>query len=272
MTLRKVIYKLKNLKLSMKAKMILALSSIGAILLVSSAISVIEYSNMSNYVSQLMAEDISSINVANKLADMSNAYNLQILKSIGDSLSNTLPDFDNEYFKSHCDSLRAIESSGSSALADSVMYSYSAYMLTSLELRNVAQSDSLSPRDWYFDRLQPRYDRLRVDIGRLTSSIYQDLARNSATFDRGFYRSTVPGIVAVGVGLLLVFMLMLFLLAYYVTPLSRMLDGLVAYRSKDKKYTVRFDGDDELSELNDGISELANENQQLRNRIKEIKK
>lgn len=51
-----------------------------------------------------------------------------------------------------------------------------------------------------------------------------------------------------------------------------MLDGLNAYRSQDKKYTVKFDGDDQLSQLNDGITELANENRQFRSRIKTLGK
>ena len=152
------------------------------------------------------------------------------------------------------------------------MYSYAAYMLTSLELEDVMQSDFIDSRSWYFERLQPRYDRLRSDLDKLSSSIHQDLAKNSATFDRGFYRSIIPGIVAVGVGLMLVVMLLFFVLAYYVNPLYKMLDGLNAYRLSDKKYTVRFDGDDQLSELNDGISEIAGENQQLRRRIKELRK
>ena len=102
--------------------------------------------------------------------------------------------------------------------------------------------------------------------------MYRDLEKNSATFDRGFYRSIIPGIVAVGVGLLLVLMLLFFVLAFYVNPLYRMLEGMRAYRSADKKYTVRFDGDDELAELNEGIGEITGENQQLRRRIKALKK
>ena len=50
----------------------------------------------------------------------------------------------------------------------------------------------------------------------------------------------------------------------------RMSDGLDAYRRDDKKYTVKFDGDDQLSRLNDGITELANENRQFRSRIKTL--
>ncbi len=265
--------RLKSAKLSMRSKLVLSLLSIAAILLVSSTISVLEYRSMSNYVSELIADDISSINVANRLSDMANQYNLQILESIGEEEEAELPEFDTDYFTSHCDSLRMSPSTNKIyPMADSVMYSYAAFMLTSKELEDVVSTSFLDTRDWYFSRLQPRFDRLTEDIDRLTDGIYKDLEKNSATFERGFYRSIIPGIVAVGVGLLLVLMLLFFILAFYVNPLYRMLDGLNAYRASDKKYSVRFEGDDQLSELNDGISELAGENQQLRRRIREIRK
>lgn len=271
--LSKLLKKIRGLRLSLRAKLVLSLLSIVAILLVSSVISVMEYSRMSNYVSELIADDISSINVANRLADMSNTYNLEILEAIGEGSGGRLPDFDDEYFKTNCERLRMSHTINQAyPMADSVMYSYAAYMLTSLEFNDVVQSDFIDNREWYFGRLQPRFERLQRDIDNLTTAIYEDLRENSATFDRGFYRSIIPGIVAVCVGLMLVLMLMFFVLSYYVNPLYRMLDGLSAYRSADKKYTVSFEGDDQLVELNDGISELANENQQLRRRVRELRK
>ena len=261
-----------NKSLSMKSKLILSLLSIAAILLISSTISVMEYTSMSDYVSDLIADDISSINVAGKLADMSNNYNLGILAVIGDDTSLEVPPFDDGYFKSHCDSLRSSGPSNViSPLADSVMYSYSAYMLTSLELEDVLQSDFIDTRSWFFERLQPRFERLQTDIDALNAAIYRDLEKNSATFDRGFYRSVVPGIVAVFVGLLLVLMLLFFMLGDYVNPLYKMLESLKAYRAGDKKYTYSFEGDDQLADLNRNIAELADENQQLRHRIKALK-
>lgn len=272
MSFKKIIKKAKSLKLTLEAKLILSLLSIAAILLVSSVISVLEYSSMSNYVSELIADDMSSIDVANQLSDMSNTYNLEILAAVGDGAPGTLPAFDNDYFKTHCGNLRMSNTINQSYhMADSVMYSYAAYMLTSLELPEVMESDFIDARTWFFDRLQPQYNRLRRDLNNLTAAIHDDLAKNSATFERGFYRSIIPGIVAVGVGLLLVLMLLFFMLSYYVKPLNRMLAGLNAYRISDKRYTVSFDGDDQLCELNDGINELANENQQLRRRIKNSK-
>lgn len=264
--------RIEAFRLSLKMKLVLSLSAIAVILLVSSVISVVEYKSMSTYVSGLIADNINNINVAQRLAEAGNAYNLDILAVIGDESVNRLPDFDQEKFVARCDSLRSSMASTSvQPLADSVLYAYSAYMLTSLELPSVILSDFIDSRTWYFERLQPRYNALRGYIDNMSSAIYNDLKKNSATFDRGFYRSIIPGIVAVFVGLLLVLMLMFFILVYYAGPIYRMLDGLKNYKSFNKKYTYTFEGDDQLSELNEGITELANENQQLRKRINSLR-
>lgn len=259
------------LKLTLRKKITLSLSAIAVILLISSIISVMEYSSMSTYVSSLIANNVKSINMAQQLSEASNTYNLDILAVIGDDKLTELPDFDQEAFMSHCDSLRLSLSTFTKVpLADSVLYAYSAYMLTSMALPEVLKSDFIDTRTWYFETLQPKYYKLRGTIDRMSSAIYNDLQRNSATFDRGFYRSIIPGIVAVGVGLLLVVLLLFFILSYYVNPIYKMLDGLKNYSAYGKKYNYTFEGDDQLSELNDGITELTNENLQLRRRIKAV--
>lgn len=261
-----------SIRLSLKTKMVLALSAIVVVLVLSSIISILEYRRMSNYVSEMIAEDINSINVAQRLANVTDNYNLQILTVIGDESLNSLPDFDQKKFVFYCDSLRSsFTEKQMMPITDSVLYSFSAYMLTSLELEQVLQSDFIDSRTWYFERLQPFFNRLRSDIDRLSQAMYDDLQQNSLDFDRGFYRSIVPGFVAVSVGVILVLLLMFFITTYYVDPLGRMLKGLDDYRSIGRKYENAFDGDDQLAELNDGITELAEENRQLRRRIKLMK-
>jgi len=227
---------------------------------------------MSNYVSDLIADNIRSVNVAQKLSEVTNKYNLELLTVIGDDAVSTLPDFHQKEFMGHCDSLRnSLTSDKMVPLTDSVVYAYSAYMLTSLELNDVLLSDFIDTRAWYFDRLQPKFKRLNSYIDVLNNAIYEDLKKNSLTFQRGFYRSIIPGAVAVGVGLLLVLMLLFFLLVYYVNPIYRMLAGLNNYRSFNKKYSYSFEGDDQLAELNDGITELTGENQMLRKRVANLR-
>ena len=261
-----------SFRLSLKTKMVLSLSAIAVVLIVSGIISIVEYRRMSNYVSDMIAEDINSINVAQKLSAVTDAYNLQILTVIGDDSVNSLPDFDQQGFVSYCDSLRSIFSvENVLPLTDSVLYSYQAYMLTSLELEQVIQSDFIDSRTWYFERLQPSFQLLNGDIDRLSQAMYADLQENSEDFDRGFYRSIIPGIVAVGVGVILVLLLMFFITSFYVKPLNKMLSGLEEYRSMGRRYGYAFEGDDELVELNEGITELTEENRQYRRRIKLLK-
>ena len=269
---RKLVDRMKELRLTMRMKLTLSLSAIAVTLLVSSVISIMEYYKMSNYVSDLIADNIRSVNVAQKLSEVTNQYNLDLLTVIGDDSVNTLPDFHQKEFMGHCDSLRnSLTSDKMVPLTDSVVYAYSAYMLTSLELNDVLLSDFIDTRAWYFDRLQPKFKRLNSYIDVLNNAIYDDLKKNSLTFQRGFYRSIIPGAVAVGVGLLLVLMLLFFLLVYYVNPIYRMLAGLNNYRSYNKKYSYSFEGDDQLAELNDGITELTGENQMLRKRVANLR-
>ena len=258
--------------LSLRSKLFLSFSCVAVVLLISSIISMMEYRRMSNYVSELIADDIYSINSTQKISSLLDGYNLQVLTAIGDSSITRLPDFDQEKFVASCDSLKASFSEAKMLpLADSVLYSYQAYMLTSLELEDVIQSTFINSRDWYFGRLQPTFNQLRGDIDDLNEAIYADLRANSENFDRGFYRSIIPGAVAVGVGILLVLLLLFFIIVYYVNPIYKMLDSLDNYRDYNRKYNYTFDGDDQLSALNTHISEMAEENRQLRRKVRESK-
>ena len=196
--LQKIQNRFREYRMSMRTKLNLGLGSIAAMLLLSSIISILEYRRMSNYVTDLVADNIRNINVAQKLVSMSDEYNLKVLATIGeeDSISVSVPEFDRQAFMAQCDGLRtSISSKEAFPLADSVIYAYSAYMLTSLELPRVMASDFINSRDWFFNRLQPRYNRLRADIERLTDAAYSDLQTNSLTFQDSFYRSIIPGIV-----------------------------------------------------------------------------
>jgi len=257
----------------MRSKLTLGLGSIAAMLLLSSIISVLEYRRMSNYVADLVASNIKSINVAQQLAAKSDEYNLKLLAAIGDDFSGRLPDFDRQAFLDRCDSLKMSLSSSKEAIpmADSVLYSFTAYMLTSMEFEQVMLSDFVDSRDWYFDRLQPSYRRLRSDIENLSNVAYNDLKENSLTFQDSFYRSIIPGIVSVGVGLLLVLLLYFFIVVYYAVPVSRMLSGLKNYVMAGAKYSYTFEGNDEFAALNGEIADIVDENMELKRRNKMLR-
>ncbi len=262
----------REFRLSLRIKMILSILSIAVVLLMSIVISWLEYRHMSNYVSGMIADDITDLHNTQRLVDAVDQYNLQLLAVIGDDKLSSLPDFDRNAFVSYCDSLRESFGAGHTVpLADSVIYAYSAYMLASLELEEVLESDFINTRDWYFERLQPLFGRMRGYLDRLGANMYEDLEQNSRDFDSGFSRSIIPGIVAVSTGILLVFLLLFFILVYYVKPLYGILHHLKEYLSYRQRYTFTFDGNDQLTEVNNAITDLTEENRQLRRRIQDLK-
>ena len=254
---------------SMGRKLVLSLGSIAAILLLSGVISILEYRRMSNYLSELIAADINSINLSRKLADITEEYNHQMLAVVVQNDISRMPDFDIQDFNAQADSLKnSFTSQTALPMVDSVSLSFNEFIKTSLKFDEVFLADNVNTGEWFFGTLQPRYGKFRDDINILDEAIHQNLKTNSANFDAGFYRSIIPGVVSVGAGLLLIFLLLYFIMANYVNPIYKMSAGIDNYRSNGRKYVYTFDGDDQLANINSGVAELIDENIELKKRLK----
>lgn len=256
----------------MKKKLFFSLGSLAMILLLSSVISILEYRRMSDYVSELIASNIKSINLSQKLADITQEYNDQMLAVVVQNDISLMPDFNLTYFNAQSDSLRSsFTSSKMLPKVDSVVMSFDAFMKTSLKFDEVFLADSVNTGEWFFGSLQPRYTKLRQDLNSLNEVIHEELRNNSADFDAGFYRSIIPGVVSVGAGLLLILLLLYFTMVYYVRPIYRMSDGVDSYRVSGRRYIYEFDGDDQLANINSGLTEIIEENVELKRRLKNLR-
>ena len=70
---------------------------------------------------------------------------------------------------------------------------------------------------------------------------------------------------------MLILLLLVFTLSDYVRPINKMAEGLNAYRTSARRYNYEFDGDDQLAEINEGITEVVEENIELKVRIKTLR-
>ncbi len=265
-------FKRRERKPSMKKKLFYSLGSLAMILLLSSVISVLEYRRMSDYVSELIAANIKSINLSQKLADLTQHYNDQMLAVVVQNDISLMPDFNLDDFNAQSDSLRnSFTSEKMLPKVDSVVMSFDAFMKTSLKFDEIFLADSVDTGEWFFGSLQPRYTELRQDLNSLNEVIHEELQRNSADFDAGFYRSIIPGVVSVGAGLLLIILLFYFIMVYYVRPIYRMSDGVDGYRHSGRRHVYVFDGDDQLANINAGLTELIDENIEFKKRVKNLR-
>ena len=261
--------KKREVKPSMRRKLFFSLGSLAAILLLSGMISILEYRRMSDYVSEMIAANIKSITLSQKLSDITEEYNHQMLAVVVQNDISIMPDFDLSDFNSQADSLKnSFTHQTALPMVDSVTTSFNTFMNTSLKFDEVFLADSVDTGEWFFGTLQPCYNKFRDDMGVLNENIHKELLSNSADFDAGFYRSIIPGVVSVGAGLILIMLLFYFIMTYYVNPIYKIAAGVNNYRLSGRKHAYEFDGDDQIADINTGVTELIEENIELKRRIK----
>ena len=264
--------KRKEKRPSLRKKLFYSLGSLAMILLVSGLITIIEYRRMSDYVSELIAANIHSINLSQRLSDLTQEYNHQMLAVVVQNDISKMPAFDMEAFRAQADSLRStFTSQAGLPMLDSVVTSFDKFVKTSLRFDEVFMADNVDTGEWFFGSLQPQYNELINNLGALNEVIHNELRYNSENFDAGFYRSIMPGVVSVGAGILLIFLLFYFTMSNYVNPICRMSAGVDQYRLTGHRYSGVFDGDDQLANINNGLTELIEENVELKKRIKALK-
>lgn len=259
--------------LSLSAKLVLSLSAIAVMLTTTAVISVLEYRSMSHSVSSEIGRNIDCINVSQDVAVALASYNHQILTTVGaaDSLG-AVTSFDRKAAAELCSkefdklgSVQPIEG------LDSLRQCFEQYIQASEALDTVVRSTFVDSRRWFFYELQPEYSAFMDALKQYNENVHLNLMAKADEFEITFYRSIVPGIVSVLAGLLLIALLLFFLMSNYVKPIYRMLGNLEDYLKRGKKYSYDFEGDDQLRKLNSQITELADENTELKRRVKELK-
>ena len=106
-----------------------------------------------------------------------------------------------------------------------------------------------------------------INVSTVVSPVNIDAGSINEDLNQVYYRSLMPAMVALGVGIILVLMFLFFMNSNYVRPVYRMNEELDKYVSVGKRYNLEFDGDDQLRELSDKIGDVANENIQIRRRL-----
>lgn len=259
-------------KPSIRKKVVFSLGALAVIMVLSGVISILEYRRMSDYVSDLISANIKSITLSQKLSDITEEYNHQMLAVVIQNDLSLMPDFNKDYFMSQSDTLKnSITAESTLPVVQNVDDSFDHFMVTSQKFDEVFLADTVDTGEWFFGTLQPAYNEFCHDMNELNAAIHQELHDNSRNFDAGFYRSIVPGVVCLCAGLLLVMLLLYFTLSNYVNPMYRIAEGLNSYKTKGKRYGYMMEGEDHLAEINAGITEIIEENIELKQRVKNLK-
>lgn len=242
---------------------------IGITLLLSSIISIFEFVRMRENIASLISDNITSLNTSNMLLDITDTYNFVLLESMGNEEVSSVPDLkeDTRFSKFLSETSGKFADRSEKAMVDSVRYAYAAYMHTIKDAPLVWHGSYRSRREWYFNRLYPIYTRLRGYLKRLNDLSYDALYVKSQQLGDTFYRSIMPSLVAVAIGIILVFLFNYFVNLYFINPILLITKGISNFIQYNKKYNITIESDDELATLNENVAELI----ELDKRVNNIK-
>ena len=268
---------------SIKTKVRTGFMLIALILFFSSIVSLFEFTRMNRVITRQISDNVNTVNIGRDMIVLTEDYNLGVFNAIsgaeaasekagGQDAPSEGGSFDERLYSAHNEefirqfsstmeemrqSFTARSTFSEKNYADSVLLAYTAYMHVLHEGGDILSLEAPERQEWYFNRLQPYYLKLRDYIQSLTNASQEALIANSKKVDATFYRSITPAIASVAVGLLLVLLFNYFINFYLIKPLIRISGGIGSYRKYRKEYNVEVDNNgDELSQLNDNVRNL----------------
>lgn len=251
--------------MGIKRKVSLGFVVIGVILLLSSVIAIYEFVSMRRSVYSIMTDNIAGINSSRILLEVADEYNFTLVKSMGVDTVPAIPDVKKDIrFPQYLAQVRAKFTTDSERqMADSVLLAYTAYIHVIKDAAYIWQGDYMARRGWYFNNLYPKYMTLRDYIGKLTFITQKALSDNSEYLTDSFYRSIMPGVVAVSTGMILIFLFNYFINLYFISPLIKISKGIKDFLLYRKTYNYTDISDDDLRDLSQNVKDLIEANREL---------
>lgn len=260
-------FKMRKVKLGLRSKVLLGSAIIMAMLLLSVLISFLEFGRMSRVLSRLISNNILSVDLSRNLLNQYDRYNSDLFQLLNaERMTESPMTILSDNFSEDFDRLETVLATDTEkSMADSVRYAYSAYKQVVLETDELWLASKEVRTAWYFSKLQIVFDKYRNYLQKLSDSSQQALTDNYDNLQDSYYRSIMPGIVAMGAGVILVILFCYFLNIYIIVPILKMSRGLSDYRDMNKTYDVSFDnGGDQINEMNANIRELVAENKSFK--------
>lgn len=254
--------------MELRNKIRLGFLVVGSVMALSCLVSVFEMGRIRRSVGEMISVNVDKINISTQLLEVTDQHVFVLLSQIGIPADSTLTIhsvYEDPQFTHYLQATKTMYTEPMEiALTDTIMYAYAAYMQVMNEAPGIWEQNGYNARrDWYNFRMNPVYLKLRTYVQHLVSFEQEQLHKNTIDIQDGFYRSMMPGVIAVVGGVLLLFLLSYFISLYLLTPLEKIQTGVKQTLTYKTRYQVRLDTNDELSDLNESVTKLCDEHNAL---------
>lgn len=232
--------------------------TLGSLLFFSGLISVFELSKLSRTTQNIMDTSIKDVELSKSMLDAVQEQNTALLQMViyndrdsinADSIlvvgKQNFADAFNEAAKLHRNTAKL---NGISAARDNYN-------------RVVSQiyADSIGnmPIKWFTNVYKTSYYDLTLAIKNFMIDTQHTIDKNTARLQANAYRAIMPGIITLGVAIIIIIIFYGLVDLYYIKPVLKITYGLRNYLGSKIPFNVKVDGHDEIKELKEHIDELV---------------
>ncbi|MFI3330324.1 MAG: hypothetical protein R3Y38_00790 [Rikenellaceae bacterium] len=229
--------------------------SLAIILFFSGVISLLELSSLSSSTTALLDKSKQNMETAKQMLDAVQNQNTALLQMVitGTSEQDSVYLAEVENFeialKKASLTVRDLE-----ALNDIYIARESYNILIDNNIDKIEQTD----KQWFVNIYKTNYYNLTSAIKNYMIQSQEDLAGDAVSLESKAHRAITPGILALGVGILILLMFLFFINTYLVGPVVAMQKSLKAFINAKIPFQVKMQGQDEVAELKENIEELVN--------------
>jgi len=128
-------------------------------------------------------------------------------------------------------------------------------------------SDSLHKNSvgWYVNIYETSYADLTTSIKNFMVSSQRIMDVKAQRLEDNAYRATMPGFIALLIGILIVVVFFYFINLYYISPVLKITDALKNYLNSKIPFKVNVEGRDEMFRLKESIEKLIDQQKSKRN-------
>lgn len=242
--------------MGIKTKILAGFIIIGSMLFLSGAIAIYELKTLGNSIHNLLNDNLRSIEISRVMLSASSKMDHGLLMAItGDKLKGERLVKDGEalYQNSFQQAMQNITVKGEAKIVENVKKSHLTYMSL---VDSVFNSPILKDVNWYYREFVPAEEALNKSIEDLITVNQTALYKSSRLMEEGTYRAFVPGLIAIGTGIIFVILFNYFINIYFVNPILRITLGVENYVKHFMPFKVKVETDDEISHLKKAIDKL----------------
>ena len=249
--------------MGLKNKIRLGFLSLALLLFFSGIISYFELSRLSNSTHSMLGASLRTMEQSKKMQAAVQDQNTALLQMIvsGSRNSDSMLIVGRQKFDSSMREANVLirDLQGfDSIYAANVAYNriVDAYLSDSLHKNSVG---------WYVNIYETSYADLTTSIKNFMVSSQRIMDVKAQRLEDNAYRATMPGFIALLIGILIVVVFFYFINLYYISPVLKITDALKNYLNSKIPFKVNVEGRDEMFRLKESIEKLIDQQKSKRN-------